>query len=149
MGGTTSEDTIRKVAEELDRAIEEMNSEAILSRFSETCEIELLGTRLAGKEGVVKWAAWMSSHLAEVKVSPVTVMVEGNTLFEEFVVRAKLHTGTQIDSKQAEVLVFENSKIKNLRLYFDRIDFADSLVRGFVNRSIVKRLIHKSLQGLS
>ena len=149
MDGTTPEGTIRKVAEELDRAIEEMNSEAILSRFSEECEIELLGTRLEGKEGVVKWAAWMSSHFAEVDVSPVTVMVAGNTLFEEFVLRAKLHTGAQIESKQAEVLLFENSRIKNLRLYFDRIDFADSLVRGFVNRSIVKRLIRKSLEGLS
>jgi hypothetical protein len=120
-----------------------------LSRFSEECEIELLGTRLGGKEGVVKWAAWMNLHLAEVKVSPITVIIEGNTLFEEFVLRAKLHTGAQIDSKQAEVIVFENSKIKNLRLYFDRTDFADSLVKGFVNRSIAKRLIKRSLEGLS
>ena len=149
MDGTTPQDTIRKVAEELDSAIEEKNREAILSSFSDDCEIELLGIRLMGKEGVVKWVTWMNSHLAEVKLTPVTIMVDGNTFFEEFVVRAKLHTGIQIDSKQAEVLVFENSKIKNLRLYFDRIDFADSLVKGFVNRSIVKRLIKKSLQGLS
>lgn len=149
MDDTRPADTIRKVAEELDNAIEEKNREAILSSFAEDCEIELLGIRLTGKEGVVKWVNWMNSHLAEVKLTPVTIMVEGNALFEEFVVRAKLHTGVQIDSKQAEVLIFEDSKIKKLRLYFDRIDFADSLVKGFVNRSIVKRLIQKSLQGLS
>ncbi|MEJ2717136.1 MAG: nuclear transport factor 2 family protein [Deltaproteobacteria bacterium] len=149
MDGMPPAETIRKVAEKLDYAINEKDHETILSSFSEDCEIELLGIRLMGREGVVKWVTWMNSHLAEVKLTPVAIMVDGNRLFEDFVLSAKLHTGVQIASKQAQVLIFESAKIKKLRLYFDRIDFADSLVRGFVNRSIVKRLIKKSLQGLN
>jgi hypothetical protein len=38
--------------------------------------------------------------------------------------------------------------IKNLRLYFDRLDFADSVFRNVIGKTIVKELIKKSIEGL-
>ena len=75
-------------------------------------------------------------------------MIEGNTFFEEFIVKARLHNGTEIKSKQAEVLLYENYKIKSLRLYFDRLGFAEAVTRGPVSQALVRRLINKSLEGL-
>ena len=141
-------DEIRKVAMDFDNAIKNRNMESIMSSFSDDCEIELLGTKLTGKEGAARWINWLYRHLAQVEFIPVTIMVEGDTFFEEFVVKARLHIGTDIQSKQAEVLVYENCKLKSLRMYFDRLDFADSVAREFIDKAIGRQLIRTSLKGL-
>jgi len=143
-----SPDKIRQVAMDFDNAVKNQNRELILSSFADDCEIELLGIKLTGKEGATRWTNWLYQHLAEVEFLPVTIMVEGNTFFEEFVVKARLHNGTRIHSKQAEVLIYDNYKVKSLRLYFDRLDFADSVTKGFISKAIVKQLIKMTLKGL-
>lgn len=139
---------IRRLAAELDNAVESKNIELILSSFSDDCEIELLGIKLTGKEGAKKWIAWIYKHLAEVRFVPVTIMVQGDTFFEEFILKGKLHNGIEIRSKQAEVLIYENYKVKSLRLYFDRLEFADSVAKGPVSKALVRKLIKKSLNEL-
>jgi len=148
MQSKQSPDEIRRVAMDFDNAIKDRDMESILSSFSDECEIELLGIKLTGKEGATRWVNWLYQHLAKLEFIPVTIMVEGDTFFEEFVVRAWLHNGAEVQSKQAEVLVYENYKIKSLRLYFDRLDFAGSVARGFIEKAIVRQLIRTSLKGL-
>jgi hypothetical protein len=75
-------------------------------------------------------------------------MVEGNTFFEEFILVGTLPNGKIVESKQSEVLVYEDYKIKSLRVYFDRLDFADVVADSFISRKIVKTLISRSLKGL-
>jgi len=82
---------MRKIALDFDNALENKDREAILEKFTDDCEIELLSIKLNGKEGGEKWLDWLYKHVAEIKFLPVTVMVEGNTFFEEYVVEAKFH----------------------------------------------------------
>jgi ketosteroid isomerase-like protein len=140
---------IRQAAVELDNAIENKDVERILSGFSDDCEIELLGIKLTGKEGLTKWIDWMYTHLAEIKFEPVTIMIDRNVFFEEFILKGRLHDGTEVQSKQAEVLIFENYKVKSLRLYFDRLDFADSVAKGIISKALVRRVVRESLKGLT
>jgi len=139
---------IREIALALDNAMENKNIPAILSSFTSNCEIELLRQQLTGKEGVQKWVDWLYHNFRQVKFQPVVIMVEGNILFEEFIVRVRLHNGLEIKSKQSEVLVFEGDKIKSLRLYFDRLDFAELVARGPLNKTVINQIIKKSLKGL-
>lgn len=140
---------IREIALALDNAIENKNVTAILSSFTNNCEIELLRQQLVGKEGVQKWIDWLYRNFRQIKFQPVIIMVEGNTLFEEFIARARLHSGLEIKSKQSEVLVFEGDKIKSLRLYFDRLDFVELVARGPLNKTVINQIIKKSLKGLT
>jgi len=140
---------LREVALALDSAIENKNIMAILSFFTNNCEIELLRQQLVGKEGVQKWIDWLYQNFRLIKFQPIIMLVEGNTLFEEYIVRARLHTGIEIKSKQSEVLVFEDDKIKNLRVYFDRLDFAELVAKGPLNKTVVSQIIKKSLKGLT
>jgi len=144
-----SPDKIRKIALALDNAIESKNIEGILSSFTEDCEIELLRQHLIGKEGVKKWIDWMYKNVRQIKFQPIIIMVKGNALFEEFIVRARLHSGIEIKSKQSEVLVYENDKIKSLRLYFDRLDFVEPAIKGRINKAIINQVLKKSLEGLT
>ena len=141
---------IRRSAKELDDALETKNIDHILPFFSDDCEIELLGVTVRGKVGVQRWLKWQYEHVGEVKLVPKVIMIEGNVFFEEFVVDAKLHDGTEAESKQAEVLIYdENYKVKSLRLYFDRLVFANSVVKNPISKFIVRRLIKMSLKGLT
>ena len=149
MGNRQSPDKIRKVAADFDKAVETKNMERILASFADDCEIELLGQHLSGREGMNRWLDWLHKHIAEVKFEPITILVEGNTFFEEFIVKARLLSGVEIKSKQAEVLLYEDYKIKSLRLYFDRLDFADVLAKGPISKALVTKLIKKSLEGLA
>lgn len=49
-----SSEAILKTALNLDKAIENRNIESVLSKFTNDCEIELLGVKLSGKDGVKK-----------------------------------------------------------------------------------------------
>lgn len=139
---------IREVAMDLDNAIEEGNIDEIVTFFAEDCEIELMGVKLVGKDGARRWLEWLFDTLVEVKFKPVIIMVDGDTFFEEFILVGTLPNGKVVESKQSEVLVYENYKIKSLRVYFDRLDFADVVAEDFISRRIVRTLISRSLRGL-
>lgn len=141
-------DRIRQVAMDFDNAIESKNIDYMVSFFADDCEIELMGIRLSGKDGARKWLEWLFDTLVEVKFKPVIIMVEGDTFFEEFILIGTLPNGKTVESKQSEVLVYEDYKIKSLRVYFDRLDFADVVAEDFISRKIVKTLISRSLKGL-
>jgi ketosteroid isomerase-like protein len=149
MQDNQSAEKIRKLSLDLDKALENKNVELVLSSFSDACEIELLGIRLTGKAGARKWLQWMYRYLAEVRFTPITIMVEGNMFFEEFILRGRFHDGTEVKSKQAEVLIYEGDKLKVLRLYFDRLDFAGSVAKGRIARAFVRWAKKKSLMGLT
>jgi ketosteroid isomerase-like protein len=149
MQESQSAEKIRRLSLDLDKALENKNVELVLSSFSDDCEIELLGIKLVGKAGVKRWLDWMYKHLAEVRFTPITIMVDGNVFFEEFLLRGKFHDGKGVDSKQAEVLIYEGDKLKVLRLYFDRLDFAGAVAKGPIARAFVRWAKRKSLTGLT
>jgi ketosteroid isomerase-like protein len=149
MDENQSAEKIRKLSLDLDKALENKNVEFVLSSFSDDCEIELLGIKLVGKAGVKTWLDWMYRHLAEVRFTPITIMVEGNVFFEEFLLRGKFHDGKGVESRQAEALIYERDKLKVLRLYFDRLDFSGSVAKGPIARAFVRWAKKKSLIGLT
>ena len=149
MGNAISGEEIRRVAMALDKALESKDLQAIMEKFADDCEIELLNVKLLGKEGVRKWFNWIYNHVDEIEFLPVTIMVEGNTFFEEYIVKAKFHDGEEARSNQAVVLVFENLKVKSLRMYFDRLGFSSAVAKDVISKTIVRELVKKSLEGLT
>ena len=151
IGGSCMRQTktqILEVAKAFDDAIETRDIDQILPFFAKDCVIELLGVTLTGWTGAKRWLAWMFSHLETIRFQPVIIMVEGDTFFEEFIVTGTLKDGRQVTSKQAEVLIYEDLKVKHLRIYFDRLDFADAVASGWLNRSVIRRLKRISTKGL-
>ena len=128
---------IREVAMDFDNAIEARDIGQMVDAFAEDCEIELMGITLKGKDGARKWSEWLCNSTPNIVFTPIIIMVEGNVFFEEFLVTGTLPNGTIVKSKQSEVLVYENYKIKSLRLYFDRLDFADLVAQGFFSKKVV------------
>jgi ketosteroid isomerase-like protein len=148
MENKVNEERIRKAAEDLDKAVENRDVELVTSFFSDDCEIEMLGIVLEGREGSRKWVEWLFSTLPEIRFEPVTIMIEGNTFFEEFVINGKLKNGMTVRSKQAEVLIYEDYKVRNLRIYFDRLDFAEVIGDNPVKRALIKKIRNMSLEPL-
>ena len=148
MSHAQNEKEIRKCAKALDDAIEGGNIEEVVSYFCDDCEIELLGVKLTGKEGLRKAFNWIYEYLKRMVLVPVTIMVDGNVFFEEFIVKAKLKGGKELQVKQSEVLIYENYKVKSLRLYFDRLELADAFVSNALERVMVKQIVKASLKGL-
>jgi ketosteroid isomerase-like protein len=142
-------EAILKSALNLDEAIEKRNIETVFSKFSVDCEIELLGIKLNGREGVKKWMEWQFKHISKIDFIPITKMVSGNIFFEEYIAKANLHDGEEIQSKQAVVLQFRNKLITSLRLYFDRLEFANAVAKDVISKTIVKELVKKSIEGLT
>jgi ketosteroid isomerase-like protein len=139
---------IKQVVMEFDNAIESKDIDGLVSFFADDYEIELMGTTLSGKKGVRKWLEWLFGTLVEVQFKPIIIMVEGNVFFEEFILVGTLPNGKVVESKQSEVVVYEDFKIKSLRVYFDRLDFADAVAKDFISRRIVETLISRFLKGL-
>ena len=91
----------------------------------------------------------MYRYLKEITLIPITIMVDRATFFEEFSVKAKVRGGKEIQVKQTEVLVYDNKyKVKNLRLYFDRLELAAAYVSNPVEKIMIRQLSKASLKGL-
>jgi hypothetical protein len=91
----------------------------------------------------------MFRHLREIRLIPITILIEGSTFFEEFLVRTKNTKGRKVEVKQAEVLIYdENYKINSLRLYFDRLELGDVFVSNFLEKAMVRLLAKASIRGL-
>lgn len=148
MGNNQSKEKILKLAEDLDNDLEKMDIELLIPYFDENCEIELLGVSLKGISGLTKWLKWFFESFSSIKFEPIVIMVEGGVFFEEFFIHGITNSGKKLTGKIAEVLEYENYKIKSLRLYFDRLDFADASITGFFERRVVKLIKNKSLKGL-
>ncbi len=148
MSPEQSEKEIRKYARALDDAIEKGNIEEVMSYFCDDCEVELLGVKLTGKEGLRKAFDWIYKYLKKMVLVPVTIMVDGNTFFEEFIIKAKVKGGKELQVKQSEVLVYDDYKVKSLRLYFDRLELADVFTSNVLEQVMVKQLVKLSLKGL-
>jgi ketosteroid isomerase-like protein len=148
MSREQSEKGIRKYAKALDDAIEGGNIEEVMSYFCDDCEIELLGVKLTGKEGLRKAFDWIYKYLKKMVLVPIAIMVEGNVFFEEFIVKARVKGDKELQVKQAEVLVYEDYKVKSLRLYFDRLELADAFTSNILEQMMVNQIIKASLKGL-
>ncbi|KUG03926.1 hypothetical protein ASZ90_018706 [hydrocarbon metagenome] len=135
MGNEKRENLIIKLAMNFDNDLESKNLEKLPAYFSDDCQIELLGRTLKGREGIGEWLAWLFDNYDELRFVIINVIVKGNILFEEYAFSAVTSDGTKIQSRQAEVIEFDQcNKIRNLRLYFDRIDFAGNLLQHSVSK---------------
>jgi hypothetical protein len=148
MGNGLSNEKIRELAKALDDAIEKHDIEELVSCFSEACEIQLPGIRLNGHEGLRKAIRWMYRYLKEITLIPITIMIQGNTFFEEFIVKARVSSG-DIEVRQAEVLVYDNGcKVREIRLYFDRLELAQAFSSNLFDRILIRKVSAVSLKGL-
>jgi ketosteroid isomerase-like protein len=147
MSTEQSADEIRKVAKILDDATEHQDMETVLSCFADEGEVEFFGLTFKGQDEIRKAIRWMYDSLGSMKFEPVTILIDGNVFFEEFVLHAAPE-GRKLAVKAAEVLVYHEYKISSLRLYFDRVELARALARGFIERSLVDRLEGITLRGL-
>ncbi|MBD3194486.1 MAG: hypothetical protein GF317_05480 [Candidatus Lokiarchaeota archaeon] len=148
MNENQQSEKIKEVAMELDDALEMKDYDLIKKYFSDDCEIELLGETLRGKEGVKNWLDFIFSYVKTFKLVPIIIMVQDDIFFEEFEVIATLNNGSELQSKWAEILEYENYKIKSLRLYFDRLIFAKSAASNSITRKILGYIDKKTLEGL-
>ena len=119
-------ETIRVAATRLDDALERGDTEEVVACFAEDCEVELLGVRLCGRDGVRRWLRWMKARgIQSLWFTPRSIVVEGDVFVEEFLASLRMVDGRMVESRQSEVLVYENNLVKSLRLYFDPMDFAE------------------------
>jgi ketosteroid isomerase-like protein len=145
---TQSAGEIRRVAKVLDDAVERKDIELILSCFQDDGEVEVSGLTFKGKEDIRKAIDWMYQTFGTIQFQPIVILVDENVFFEEFVLCAT-PDGREFQIKAAEVLLYEDYKIAGLRLYFDRLEIARVLAKGFVERFVVDKLHQATLKGLA
>ncbi len=142
MNEDQNKDKILKLAEELDNDLELQDTDKLIPYFSQDCEIEIFGLKIKGKEKLKDWLNWFFNLFDTIKFEPIVIMVEKNIFFEEFIIHVSFNQGKELSVKVAEVLEYQNYKIKSLRLYIDRLAFSDVIATGFFSKKLIK-LIHK------
>jgi len=141
---------VKKLAKNLDDAIEKGALDHILPFFSDNCKIELFGIVLQGKQGLSKALRWMNDHIINIKFTPVVIMIDGSVFFEEFILDANTAQGNKIQIKQTEVLEYDKKyKVVSLRLYFDRLTLAQASADNIFEKWLVDRLVVSSLKELT
>ena len=72
---------IRKVAKDLDDAVEKHDIESVLSCFLDDCEVEVFGIVLKGKDHLKKALNWLYDMVGEIKFEPIIIMVNDDVFF--------------------------------------------------------------------
>ncbi len=138
---------IRKVAKDLDDAVEKHDIESVLSCFLDDCEVEVFGIVLKGKYHLKKALNWLYNMVGEIKFEPIIIMVNDDVFFEEFILKGRKHD-KKFEVKAAEVLIYKDYKVKTLRLYFDRLQVAKVISKGFFEKFVLNMIDKKSLKAL-
>ncbi|UYP48218.1 hypothetical protein NEF87_004503 [Candidatus Lokiarchaeum ossiferum] len=139
---------IKTIAENFDKALTERNIPSILKFFHENCEITTLNVPLKGKEGAQQWLKWLFEKTPQLDFEPVVIISEGNVFYEEFYAIVKLKNGQIIRSHQAETLIFEENKLKILKIFFNPLDFADIVAKDPISKRLIKIIQRKARKGL-
>ncbi len=139
---------ILKLAEELDNDLELQDIDKLIPYFSQDCEIEIFGLKIKGKEKLKDWLNWFFTLFDTIKFEPIVIMVEKNIFFEEFIIHVSFNQGKELSVKVAEVLDYQNYKIKSLRLYIDRLEFSDVIATGFFSKKLIKLIQKRSIRDL-
>ena len=148
MNETQDKERIIKLAAELDKDLEKQDVDNLIPYFSEDCEIEILGVKLKNKKNLKKWLRWFFDLFDTISFEPIVIMVDKNIFFEEFIIHVTFNQGKRLSVKIAEVLEYHNYKITSLRLYLDRLEFADILTSGLLSKKLVNLIKKRSLKGL-
>ena len=138
---------IRKVAKDLDDAVEKHDIESVLSCFLDDCEVEVFGIVLKGKDHLKKALNWLYDMVGEIKFEPIIIMVNDDVFFEEFILKGRKHD-KKFEVKAAEVLIYKDYKVNTLRLYFDRLQVAKVISKGFFEKFVLNMIDKKSLKDL-
>jgi ketosteroid isomerase-like protein len=138
---------IRRVAQLLDDAVESQDIESILSCFSDTGEVDVFGLTFKGSKEIRHIITWMYQRFGKIKFQPIIITVEGNIFFEEFTMSARFD-GKEIEVSAAEVLVFENYKIIRLKLFLDRLEIAQVVSKGLVERLFTNWINREVMKGV-
>lgn len=148
MNEVQNKNKIIKLAEELDDDLESQELDKLLPYFSEDCEIEIFGLKIIGKQRLKNWLIWFFSLFDKIKFEPIIIMVEKDVFFEEFFIHVTFNQGKELSVKIAEVLEYQDYKIKSLRLYIDRLEFAEVIATGFFSKKIIKLIKKRSIKDL-
>ena len=143
-----NKEKILKLAEDLDNDLETQDIQKLLPYFAEDCVIEIFGLSLTGLKGVERWLKWFFNMFEIIVFEPIVIIVENNVFFEEFWINVTFSNGEALRAKVAEVLVYKNNKITSLRLYLDRLQFAEASLKGILSKSLVRLIKNKSVKGL-
>lgn len=141
-----SEASIRQAAARLDEALEAGDIDRVVACFSDDCAIELLGVRLRGHNGVLRWLDWVFAHVERIEFTPRVISVDGDSFVEEFGVSGVLASGRRLDSQWAEILTYRDDLVTSLRLYFNPLDFAPAL--GLAGRAVGPTALRLARKGL-
>jgi uncharacterized protein (TIGR02246 family) len=143
-----SADEIRQVAQEMADASARGDVEAMASFFRDDGVIYVAGQVLSGTDGVRHAIRWMLDTLGPVRYEHILSAVEGNTLAMEARLTSRTPEGKEFTTRAAQVLIFRGTKVASMRLYIDRLDVAQQLAPGPVQRSIADRIHRETLKGL-
>ncbi len=135
---------IEDISAKFDAVLEQRDIDAALSFFHPDCEIQILNQTLIGLDGARSWLHWLYQQAPKLHFKPIVIISEGNIFYEEFLVIVSLPNGKMIRSRQAETLIYENDKIKSLRIYFDPLDFAELVTKDPISKFIVKQIKKKA-----
>ena len=141
------EEEIRRVAQKLDDAVENQDLETVLSCFSDAGEIEVFGIKFKGLHEIKSVINWMYQRFGKIKFYPLVIIVEENIFFEEFIFHTKFN-GKDIEINAAELLEYENYKVTRLKLFLDRLEIAEAVSQGFIERQIMNWLNREILKGI-
>ena len=139
---------IRKVADQLDRAVERRDLNTVLGFFTENCEVTLFGIKLTGKDALGRAFQSLYEKLENVRFEPITIMTEESTLFEEFRLHATSPGGEAVSIEAAEVLNFDGNLVVGMRLYLDRLQLAGIIAEGILERKLLEAIERKSREGI-
>ena len=139
---------ILQLAADLDNDLESQDVERVLNYFSEDCQIELLDITLEGISGVKRWLNWFLNMFETIRFEAINIIVKDDVFFEEFFIYVSLKNGKRMNAKMAEVLVYKNYKIRSLRLYFDRLVFAEAAIDSYIAKKLINLIKKRSSEGL-
>ncbi len=150
-------ESIEDVVEELDRALEKRDVQAVLEFFADDAEWRLAPGTFSGKDDIRRYLEWdmRTSPKAAYRLTGVGVLAAGNVAVRETVVE-QVWQGISYDYPALTVIEFnDDRKIQRMRSYYDKLGLEQRVaaktpgIKGWAFRKLISFMVAQGQKGLS
>jgi ketosteroid isomerase-like protein len=144
----TEEQTIIDNMRGFARVLAKGDTDKAISFFTEHAVWVTPNGTFSGIEGITKYIEWMKSNIADQTITEtgIGVSVKGNTAIYEHIIGG-ITKGRKWDASAICIYEFQEDKIKNIRMFYDRLNVAHQVTTG-IAKTAVGNIVREMEKGL-
>jgi len=143
-------DELKSIVRDMHEALNRRDIEKAISYFDENAVMKQPEGTFKGTNEIRRYLEWLLGTWPKLEFSENALVVEGNMASQQFTANATSPQGVKGSLLCLSLYEFENQKVKELNVTYDRLSVADHFAEsmGWLSKKAVSSIVKQMEKGL-